>query len=201
MLMIELFSGSKIVSSRFENAGFVTWSVDSNNLLKPDICCDILDLNYSTLPGSVDFLWASPNCKIYSRAAQPIHFKKHNIGYRRYYYEPISNDAIRNVKLLYKVFSIIDHCKPKYWIIENPVGRMRHMEIVKVLASFRFSVNYKDFGFDYSKETDLFCNFDLPLPKSVPLRVGKGVQSVSSRFARSVVPPDLVDFIINYLKF
>jgi site-specific DNA-cytosine methylase len=195
--MIDFFSGSGIVSDVFRKNGFIARSVDINQKLKPDICVNVLNLDLRTLPSSVNFLWFSPDCTYFSRAAIQSHWYKHEYSYRNYVYIPITHQSISAVKLIYKCFSIIDFYPNAFWVIENPVGRLRHLEIIKLLSPFRFSVNYKQWGFDYSKETDLFTNIDLGLSQTVPLCVGKGLRSVNSRKGRSVVPPNLIQFIIN----
>lgn len=193
---LELFSGSKTVSSVFEQHGIKAWSVDNNPKLNSSICCDIRELNKNDLPEDFHIIWASPDCSTFSRSAKPNIWHKETYKYRQYNYTPISDKSILGLSLLLTTIEIIKFYKPMVWFIENPVGRMRHIKQLKLFAPFRYSVNYKDYGFDYSKETDIYTNQYLPLPQKKVIRPGKGVMSLSSKYERSIVPAQLIDFLI-----
>lgn len=201
MPVLELFSGSKTVSNFFISKGIPSISVDINSKLSPSICCDILKLSRDMLPGSVDFIWASPDCTCFSRAGLASHWIKLNIGYRRYRYTPVTPEAQTAFALLLKTIEIINWFPDVQFVIENPVGRMRHFSELAALAPYRYSVNYKDWAFSYSKETDLFTNILLPFSSSVPLRPGLGLRSVNSKYSRSMVPVSLIDFISKYIHY
>lgn len=197
---IELFSGLGSVSVICASFGLKAISVDIDNKLNPSICCDILNLNLDCLPKNPFFLWASPDCTLFSRANHSQDWYKNTIKYREYSYVPLSSKAQHSLNLVHRTFDIIDFLYPKFWVIENPVGRFRHLDIVRKKVPFRYSVNYKDWGFSYSKETDLFCNFLLPFSKSVPLRVGRSVANIHGAKLRSSVPDCLINFILNYIN-
>jgi len=198
MNSLELFSGTGIVSRACLNKGFDAWSVDFNAKFDPRVCCNILDFNYKNFPDSFDFIWASPDCTFFSRLNHAQDWDKKTLKYRKYDYNPITPGSLNSINLVNKTFEIINHYKPKLWVIENPVGRFRHLNITRFFVPFIYSVNYKDWGFDYSKETDLFTNCMFPFSTIVPLRVGKSVVSLNSKKARSVVPLTLINFILNY---
>lgn len=194
---LELFSGSKTVSSVFESYGIHAWSVDNNQKLNPSICCDIRELCKNDLPKYFDIIWASPDCSTFSRSASPGLWNKEVLKYRQYNYTPVSEKSYLGLSLLLTTIEIIKFYNPPVWFIENPVGRMRHIKQLKLLAPFRYSVNYKDWGFDYSKETDIYTNQYLPLPQKKVIRLGKGVMSVNSVYERSRVPAMLINFLIK----
>jgi hypothetical protein len=198
---LELFSGSATVSQVCSLFGFSAWSVDSNSKLNPSICCDILDLTYDQLPFSFDFIWASPDCRYFSRAGDSTNWKKNILKYRQYFYEPLTLGALNSLNLLNTTISIIDYYKPKLWVIENPIGRMRHIPELKKFAPYRYSVNYQDWGHSFAKETDLYTNQLFCFDSKKVQRSGPGVQSVSSRFSRSVVPSLLIKFILEHAQF
>lgn len=194
---LELFSGSKNISEVLKSHSFETWTIDWNAKLNPSICCDIINFNYQDCPDSFSLIWASPDCRCYSRSGKASNWEKEIIKYRQYRYSPKTIEASNALLLLFKTIEIIRHYSPVMWIIENPVGRMRHIPELKNFAPFRYGVNYKDYGFEYSKETDLFSNIYLPLPQKTAKRPGTGVASVNSRYKRSIVPAGLIEEILK----
>lgn len=198
-ISLELFSGSCNVSKALQEFGFDAWSVDNNPKLNPRLCGDILNFDPSILPGQCDFFWASPDCAIFSRIGDKKHWLKTTPKYRIYNYKPLSSKALLSIELLQKTIDLILFLKPKVWFIENPVGRMHHMPCMKKLGHYRYGINYKDFGFDYSKETYLFTNQLLPLSQKKVIRPGKSVIDIRSHYDRSKVPPALVHFLLNQI--
>jgi hypothetical protein len=194
---LELFSGLKSVSQICETNGFITHTLDHNKKLLPSICCDILNFDYTLITGSVDFIWASPDCRYFSRLAKNDQWLKTIKKYRQYHYEPISDNTINAKALLLKTIEIIDFYHPVLWIIENPIGRLRHIEDLCRFAPYRYSINYKDWGFSYSKETDLYTNqlFCFSTKKIQRFNF-PGLSSKTSQ-QRAIVPGQLVQFIIS----
>lgn len=87
---------------------------------------------------------------------------------------------------------IIARAQPKFWAIENPVGRMR-----KLLGDPDFKFDPCDFGDAYTKRTYLWGEFNLPEKNPVePVRAnsqGSWLQSLGGNSAktkelRSVTP-------------
>jgi hypothetical protein len=198
---LELFSGSKIVSSVSSSLGFSSWSVDINPKLKPSICCDLLDFDPCSLNLPFSFIWASPDCRFFSRAGLSYHWQKSTIKYRQYSYSPLSCSAVNSLDLLHKTLDVIEFYSPDLWIIENPIGRLRHIPMLKKFAPYRYSVNYQDWSHPFAKETDLYTNQLFCFSSKKVQRSGLGLSSVNSRFARSVVPAALVKFIIEHALF
>ena len=197
--MIELFSGTKTVSKTFESHGWEAISIDNNPKLKPTICCDILKLDIALLPEKVDFVWASPDCSKFSRSANSKHWHKCISKYRVYDYIPATKEAFTALLLLKKTIHIINLYPDALFIIENPIGRIRHMMDIKNLGHYRYAVNYADFGFPYSKETYLFSNMMLPFSTKKVFSLAPGLQTVNSRLQRSKVPGKLVEEVFKYL--
>lgn len=198
MNSLELFSGSGIVSTILHSKGFNTYTLDINKKLKPKLCCNILDFPYKDLPSTFDFIWASPDCSLFSRANPDKHFHKEIIKYRRYKYTPLTQRAKNSLRLVEKTVEIINHYRPLAYFIENPVGRIRHLQVLLHHIPYRYCVNYKQWGFDYSKETDIFTNVLLPLPTKKIVLPGRGVNDISGTFERSKIPPALINFLIDH---
>lgn len=197
-VVLELFSGSKAVSGVFEKKGWRSVNVDNNAALSPSICCDILDLQRGQLPERVGFIWASPVCTNFSRAAKQSNWKKTTIAYRRYSYEPLTATAQLSLDMLAKTMEILSWFPGVSFVIENPIGRITHTAAMQRLGHYRYFVNYHDFGFSYSKETYLFSNLWLPFRTKKYKVSAPGLRSVRSTFERSKVPPKLVETILNY---
>ncbi len=197
--MLELFSGSKTVSGVFENRGWFAISVDNNPKLNPSICCDILDITRDMLPEIVSFIWGSPVCETFSRAALSSHFRKEILKYRQYRYTPITEKGHNSLLMLNKTIEIINWFPAARFVIENPVGLIQHFSSMKNLGHFRYFVNYFDFGFEYSKETYMFCNMFLPLSTKKYKVVAPGLRTVNSKFERSKVPALLAHYVCTYV--
>lgn len=59
------------------------------------------------------------------------------------------------------VYEIIAELRPKYWIVENPRGRLRWF-----LGKPNSTVSLSNYGGKYKKPTDLWHNFPLPMVKA-----------------------------------
>jgi len=196
---LELFSGTAIVSKVLVLNGFDSITVDYNPFFQPDICCDILSLSRSMLPNQIDFIWASPDCRCWSRTGNPNHWRKIINSYRNYTHIPLTPEAEKAVYLLQKLIYIISWFPKAKFVIENPIGKIHHRPEMKILPHYRYAVNYADFGFDYSKETYLFTNFLLPFSAKKVSSFKPSVYTINNRIQRSAVPVKLIEKIVKYI--
>ena len=74
--------------------------------------------------------------------------------------------------------SVVDAClriifitKPKFWVLENPVGRLKHY-----IGDAKCTFQPYEYGDAYSKRTCLWGDFNMPKPTNI-------------------VEPDMVEFI------
>jgi site-specific DNA-cytosine methylase len=195
---LDLFSGSKSVTRALEENGFTVISVDWKKRYKPSICCDILEFPYDQIKVPISVVWASPDCGTFSRNAPAGLWEKETFKYRQYNYTPIHPRSSAAVLYVSKTIEIIKYFAPGLYIIENPIGRIRHLPDIKNFVPYRYSVNYKDFGFDYSKETDIYTNQLFALKTVKTIHCGRGVTNLNSAYARAKVPAQLVNFLINH---
>jgi len=198
-VMVELFSGSGVVSSVFRSFGWDSISIDNNEKLNPSMCCNVLELRPAQLPQNVSFIWASPVCTCFSRASAQSNWKKSILKYRQYHYEPITQKSKESIQLLEKTIEIINSFPGVLFVIENPIGRIQHIAAMKSLGHYRYAINYADFGFSYSKETYLFTNFQLPFSIKKVHSSKPGLRTINGSYSRSVVPAQLVEFILKHL--
>ena len=204
-VFLELFSGSGHIAAAASSRGFDTWTVDIEPKFNPDICIDICNLRRSLLPGRVDVIWASIPCTVYSTLNLANHWQKICIGYRRYYYVPLTPEALQALRILTATLRLIRKLKPLYYFIENPRGALRHMPHTQFIP-FRREVHYSDYGFDYPKPTDIFTN----CPHFTPIEAnGKGrlqngapgVVALKDAHERALVPPGLIGYLMECLEF
>jgi hypothetical protein len=115
MKLFELFCGTKSVSNYCEQNGWETVTLDFNPKFQADYCMDILKVDdkwledYKTKHGTPDVIWASPDCRHYSK----IRYNWKAMGYP----EP---DLEYADKLVRKALYIIEYLKPLHWFLENP---------------------------------------------------------------------------------
>lgn len=173
MKVLELFCGTKSVGKVFGGVhGDSIISVDIDPKQKPDICGDILTIDYKTLwnEGDFDFIWASPPCCTFSKLRETHigrDYKNKGIVYTRESIEADINNI--GVPILRRAQEIIEYLKPKFWVIENPqTGRMKEF----IDSSFPFvDVDYCMYGFNYRKRTRLWTN--IPKVDIAPLLCDK----------------------------
>ncbi len=159
--ILELFSGTKSISSAFKRFGCQTFTVDNDKNLNPDLCVDILSLDLSSLPKaskSLLVIWASPPCQTFSVASIP-----HYWIYKNGQHIPKNEKSETGLKLLDKTIEIITRLNPQFWYIENPRGIMRKKidEIFSrhnITGYTRKTVTYCQYGDKRQKPTDIWTN-------------------------------------------
>ncbi len=151
------------------------------------------------LPPVLHFIWASPDCTYFSRAGDSRHWFKFYVKKRVYEYFPLTDESRTALALLQKTVDIINYYAGVPFIIENPIGRIQHLEPLKAIGHYRYYVNYADFGFPYSKETYLFSNFHLPFSTKKITVNAPGLLSINSKFQRSKLPAGLISEIYKYI--
>jgi hypothetical protein len=196
MRMLDLFCGTKSVSSVFKEHGWETVTLDFDAQFNPDVCIDIL--NYNVVE-HFDVIWASPPCTAFSVASIGRHWK---LGCP-------SDEAIIGNKILAKTLEIINICRPKYWFIENPRGMMRTLPIIASLP--KKTVTYCKYGEKRMKPTDIWTNCDVwePVPpcnngdkchESAPRGSRTGTQGIVGARDRAIVPRELIVEIYNSIE-
>ena len=102
--MLDLFSGTGSVGSRFVDQGYEVVSVDIRASEHPTVCVDVLRWKFNEYPpGYFDVIAAGPPCGDYSLAK--------NLRPRQFHYAD---------RLVRKTVEIIRYFKPRLWWIENP---------------------------------------------------------------------------------
>jgi hypothetical protein len=141
---LDLFSGLEGFSTAFAaTPNWTVTTVDIDPSFEPDICADVFELRPGDLPAA-DVVLASPPCTLFSTAGNHDEWD----GTTK---TPTGARAKRHVALVYHTLGLIHALSPTYWILENPLGRLRW-----ILGSPTGTVTYCQYGTNYQKPTDLW---------------------------------------------
>lgn len=148
MRLVELFSGTGVLSETFRERGNEAVEVDiqKTERIHPDIQADVLELSPEDLPDDVDVVWASPPCTCFSRASMGHHWHEPGI--------PATDKCENHIKLVKHTVRLIYELQPRFWFLENPVGMIKY-----VLTPMQPEIiSYCQFGHEDMKLTYLYGN-------------------------------------------
>ena len=147
-----LCSGTGSVGEPFREAGWEVTDVDWDGRYNAEIQTDITTWDYKSLyePGHFDVVWASPDCRMYSRAR--------TTGGPR--------DFESSDRLVQACRDIIEYLQPRCWFMENPdSGYLKTRPCVEGLPYVRVDYcMYQDPPL-YRKRTRLWTNIADWTPK------------------------------------
>lgn len=163
MKVVDLFCGLKGWSTPFAEAGHEVWTTDLDPRFDPTVAIDILQLDPDSLPWQPDLVLASPPCEgftvmnIGKNWTRPDDDPPH---------QPKTASARLALSLVERTRFLLDVWQPAFFIIENPVAKLRKLPVVGDLE--RRMVTYCRLGETNRKPTDLWGGFppslELPAP-------------------------------------
>jgi hypothetical protein len=196
MRILDLYCGLKGWSSAFVERGHEAVTIDFNKKFNPTICADMMTVTAQQLLekyGKFDAVLASPPCETYSVASIGHHWNPDKT--------PKTDAARAAILLLEHTVKLIEELGAPYWILENPRGMMRNMEVLKRFK--RSTVTYCQYGEKRMKPTDLWgvmpqgFEFRPPCAKRAPCHVAAprgsttGTQGMGSYAIKSLIPTPL----------
>ena len=206
MKVLELFSGTGVLSAAFRERGHRTLTVDWEESHKPDLKADIGTLSADDvvrLFGRPDVIWASPDCTTYSVMC----ISRHRDGVK-----PKSEYAAQCDRVNAHVCDLIRELKPRVWFVENPRGMLRKMpfilELMDDTGGKRHTVTYCQYGERRQKPTDIFTNHPDPQFRP-PCRRGDkchdaaprgsktGTQGLRGKLERAKLPDELCRHVVR----
>lgn len=203
MKILELFAGSCSFSNMAKKRGHETFTSDWEDFTGIDYVVDILHFDINQLPFKPDVIWASPPCTFFSVASIGKHWNIDNT--------PKTKEAELGVEIVKKTMSIIKLINPKYFVIENPRGKLRKLDLID--KDLLKTVWYCTYGDDRAKPTDLWTNISQWTPRPVcwngnkdchhapaPRGSKTGTQGRKGSYDRSKVPDDLCEEILKTLE-
>jgi hypothetical protein len=154
-VLLDICCGLGGFSAAFEDSDrWGVFTVDIEEEFGPDVRADVLDLRPSDLLEAIGLarddiavlvVLASPPCTVFSKACPAEEYWKPETQ------QPDHPKTREHIALTHHIVGLIKAIGPDYWVLENPVGRMRW-----ILGRPRGTVSYCQYGEDVMKPTDLW---------------------------------------------
>lgn len=212
MKVLELFSGQGAISAAFKEQGHEAFRVDWSEKIEAELHLDVTRLSLGQIielcGGVPDIVWASPQCTTYSIATHRHRTLKEGLLPKT---DTAKYDDEVNV-ILWQLIDELIEAGTLYYFVENPRGRMRHMNFVKERP--RYTVSYCSYGrkanakgyeeFYINKPTDIWTNHPNPAFKALCSKENKTHVHGRSKSAdkrdylsRGEIPKDLINHIVT----
>lgn len=203
--LLELFSGTQSISRVFHDNYMDTFAIDNNPIFTlTDWTVDILKVTPQDILekfGQPDFIWASPPCTYFSVSAIGRNWHKETN-------EPKTEGAKQAIEIVKHTLYLIEELKPKYFFIENPVGKLRKLNLIDYP---RYTVTYCQYGDNRQKPTDIWtnhpnpnfkpmCKRGMPCHQAAPRGSQTGTQGMLNSIEKARIPEGLCKHIYDLCK-
>ena len=203
MNVVELFSGSGIISKMFKESGHKVFSIDirkRKGICEPHLNKDIMKVRLKDIPfKKVNVIWASPPCDVFSKQGISFHWNKDGT--------PKTQKCRAHIRLLKKCLAFIEKINPDIFFIENPDGKMKYQkDLINFLIrnkGMTKKVYYGFYGFGTLKPTTIFTNALNYNPKHTRYNILKKNRVIFDNLTknqRQIIPIKLVREIIKYCE-
>lgn len=174
-IILSLYDYSGAWSKPYQDAGYHVIQIDKQ------LCGqDVRILKFKDIPKNITGLLAAPPC---------THLSKAGCQYWKEKGEAALIDGLSTIDCIYRIVHITN---PKWWVYENPVGRLVHyVGLPRYTFQPWWFAGYADNpkGEAYSKKTLLWGNFNKNLVKNpIPRQKTFAETSARSMNARSKTP-------------
>jgi hypothetical protein len=179
--VLDLFAGLGGWSGAFAERGHEVVTVDIEERFGTTIVADVM-----TLPddmGDFQVICASPPCEKFSVMSMGAHWLPG--------YVPKHEGTLLAMELVRKTVRIIEATKPAFWVIENPMGMLRKLDLIPYEQA---SVTYCSYRMRYRKQTDLWGGFPPSLHLRERCKNGDPCHVPAPRGSRTGVQGDLSAF-------
>ncbi len=184
--VLSLFDYTGIWSAPYLAAGANVIQIDlKHGIDVMDLCGRWLMRNVMDHFGKVDGILAAPPCTDFAVS-----------GAQYWKAKDADGRTARSTEVVLQVLRIVDFCKPDWWALENPVGRLANL-LPQLGKPWYFQPWW--YGDPWTKKTGLFGYFNRALPRNevTPRRVcsqGSWVQQLGGKSERtkekrSATPP------------
>lgn len=155
--VLDLFAGLGGWSNPWRARGHNVITIDNDERFGCTYTADVMEP--LMLPWSPDVILASPPCEKFSVMAFGKHWEP---GYR-----PKHDGTLTAISLVRRTVALIETFRPAYFVVENPVGMLRKLDLIPYE---RRTVTYCRYGARYRKGTDLWGGFPPSLALHPPCR-------------------------------
>lgn len=207
LIMVDLCSGLGGASQPFIDRGWNVLRIDNNPQFEKipntiimsikDTLFLLDDYQTDTKFLNPDFIWASPPCNCFSIASLNINWTK-----RR---KPKHKGVIDSIRTVVWCIDTIELFNPKYWVIENPRGKLRNILNKPGIIYPGLTTDLGLWGSKSRKPTDLWGVFPkITLPELSPdiqmVMESKKDNRPSKPELRAVIPYKLGESIANSIE-
>ena len=212
MKILELFSGQGSISATFRERGHQAYRIDWSKDVEAELHADITSLTVAKIiqfcNGVPDVIWASPQCTTYSIATHRHRTLAEGLIPKT---ETAAQDDKTNIAMWQLIDQLIE-AGSRYYFVENPRGRMRHMPFVQ--DRFRYTISYCSYGRRgdangytdtyINKPTDIWTNHPWPSFEPLCTKSTENHKHGNSKYAtkrdylsRGAIPKDLRQHLVN----
>ena len=147
MNVLSLFSGTQSWTKFYSKEDKI-YNIDIEYLYSNTLCRNILYWDYKTeITDKIDIIYASPPCNLYFTILKNLN------GNTKY----TEQEKQLSIQLVDKTIEIIEYFRPKFFVIENPVGKMKQ-HYPKILDKAFIRLDYCMYGKKYKKPTNIWTN-------------------------------------------
>ena len=203
MKVLELFAGSCSFSNVAKQRGHEVFTSDWTEFEGIDYATDIMQFDIKQLPFKPDVVWASPPCTTFSIASCGTHWTPDR--------QPKTKACEEGIEYVKKTMSLIRELNPKYFMVENPRGILRKLDLID--SSLLNTIWYCTYGDERAKPTDIWTNLKEWKPRPVcwngnkychhapaPRGSKTGTQGRGNAYERSKVPEQLCNEILQTIE-